>query len=252
MSKVPLFGISFDDIGMADAVEAALQLINSGAAAYAVTPNPEIVLAARRDPALCGALRSARLVLPDGVGLVIASRLLGIPLKHRLPGVDFALVLMERLSHISGSAYLLGAEPGVAEAAAGKLAARFPGLRIAGYHHGFFSAEEETAILGELRQSAPDLILVCLGSPRQELWMELAAPLLGRGLMVGLGGALDVYSGKKKRAPAAWRRLGLEWLFRLLQEPRRIRRVAGLPGILTAALKEKGRNRDEQRKTDRP
>lgn len=241
MTRTPLFGIDFDDIPMPEAAEAALRLIGRGGGAYAVTPNPEIVMAARKDPALYEAVTGADLVLPDGVGLVWASKILGKPLRNRLPGIDFASALMERLSKNGGSVYLLGAKPGVAEEAAKRLAAAYPGLRIAGTRHGYFRDDEEEAILGEIRAAGPDLILVCLGSSRQELWMKNNASRVGRGLMIGLGGATDVYAGLKKRAPEPMRRLGLEWLYRLAQEPKRIVRMVRLPGILFAAIKEKGR-----------
>lgn len=241
MTRTPLFGIAFDDIPMPEAAEAALRLIGRGDGAYAVTPNPEIVLAARKDPALQEAITGADLILPDGVGLVWASKILGRPLQNRLQGIDFASALMERLSKNCGSVYLLGAKPGVAEEAAKRLAAAYPGLRIAGTRNGYFRDDEEDEILGEIRAAGPDLTLVCLGFPRQELWMKNNVSRVGRGLMIGLGGAMDVYAGQKKRAPEPMRRLGMEWLYRLAQEPRRIGRVLRLPGILFAAIKEKGR-----------
>lgn len=241
MTKTRLFGIPFDDGSMEEAVDAALRLIRAGRCARAVTPNPEIVLAARKNPDLTAAVRSADLILPDGIGLVLASRLTESPLRHRLPGIDFASALMERLAAQGGSVYLLGGRPGVADRAAGRLTKQYPGLRIAGSRHGYFSEAEETEILSELSDKKPALILVCLGSPRQELWMARTAPRLAGGLMVGLGGALDVYSGQKQRAPETLRRLGLEWLFRLFREPERLPRMIRLPAVFWAALTERYR-----------
>ena len=242
MTKTQLFGIPFDDVGLEEAISAALALIGRKQTACVVTPNPEIVMAARRDPALKEALLAADLILPDGVGLVYASRLLKTPLRHRLPGVDFASALLEKLAARQGSVFLLGAKPGVADLAAEELRRQFPGLCVAGTHHGYYSPDEEAALLEEIRQRRPQVLFVCLGSPRQELWMKKHRAELNGVLMVGLGGALDVFSGKLRRAPALWRRLGLEWLFRLLQEPKRISRVIRLPAFLWAAKKEKGRN----------
>lgn len=244
MTRTPLFGIPFDDVPLAAALDAAMGLMQGGGCAYTVTPNPEIVLEARKNRALFDALTGAALILPDGVGLIWASRLAGTPLRHRLPGIDFAEALLERLEAENGTVYLLGAGPGVAAQAAAALAARRPGLRICGCRHGYFEETENETIIREIKAAHADLILVCLGSPKQELWMQQAAPRLDRGLLIGLGGALDVLAGRKKRAPVWMRRLGLEWLYRLVREPSRIKRMIRLPGILTAAMKEKGRKQE--------
>lgn len=243
MTKTECFGIPFDDGSPDEIIAKALSLIGSDRGVYAVTPNPEIVLAAEKDPALRDAILSADLILPDGVGLIWASKILGSPLRHRFPGIDLASGLLEKLAEQGGSVFLLGARPGVAQLAGERLPCRCPGLRIAGTHHGYFPSEEEAALLEEIRQSGAKLLFVCLGSPRQELWMEKNCGALPGVLMIGLGGALDVYSGRLRRAPLLWRRLGLEWLFRLLQEPKRIKRMIRLPDILWAAMKDKGRKR---------
>ena len=243
MTQTPCLGIPFDDGSPEELLEKAFCLIGLDRAAYIVTPNPEIVLAAGKDPALREAILRADLILPDGVGLMWASRILGTPIRHRLPGIDFASLLLAKLAKRKGSVFLLGARPGVAGLAGDKLAQRYPGLRIAGTHHGYYSPDEEAALLDEIRQSGTDLLLVCLGSPSQELWMQKHRADLPGVLMIGLGGALDVYSGNIRRAPMRWRGLGLEWLWRLLQEPKRIKRVIRLPGILRAAMTEKGRKK---------
>lgn len=243
MTRTELFGIPFDDLAMNEAVDCALRLIGRKESAYTVTPNPEIVLLARENPQLLEALRGAALALPDGVGLILASGIIGTPLRHRLPGIDFASALMAVLARRQGSVYLLGAKPGVAERAAEQLQRRYPGLRIAGTRHGYFSTEDEAAITAEIQKAAPSLLLVCLGAPKQELWMHRHSADFPGTLMLGLGGALDVYAGDIPRAPESWRRLGLEWLYRLLLEPRRIKRMIRLPGILRAALTERNRSR---------
>lgn len=244
MNETPLFGLRFFAGTMDEAAQAALALIRARRGAYAVTPNPEIVLRAEQDPALFEALQEAALCLPDGVGLVWASYLAGKPLDRRLPGIDFAAALMEKLAAERGRVYLLGARPGVAERAADRLREKYQGLTVAGARHGYFTEAEEARAIEEIAALRPELVLVCLGSPRQELWMRAQAPALGAGLLVGLGGALDVFSGKIPRAPAAWQRLGLEWLYRLLREPKRIARVWRLPAIFRVALQERNRRND--------
>ncbi|MCL2343670.1 MAG: WecB/TagA/CpsF family glycosyltransferase, partial [Firmicutes bacterium] len=201
------------------------------------TPNPEIVWLCRKDPALASAVADAALVLPDGVGIVYAAKILGRPLRRRLPGIDFAQEILNRLAKSGGSVYLLGAKPGVAELAAQKLAENFPGLRVAGIHDGYFT--DETPVIAAINAGKPDFLFVCLGSPKQELWMQRNAKSLDTGLLAGLGGSLDVFAGTVKRAPETWRKLGLEWLHRLFQEPRRLGRMLKLPLFLVMAVYER-------------
>lgn len=252
MTKTECFGILFDD-GSPDEITAkALSLIGSDRGVYAVTPNPEIVLATQKDSALREAIESADLILPDGIGLLWASKILGRPLRHRFPGIDFASGMLKELAVRLGNVFLLGARPGIAQLAGEKLARAYPGLRIAGTQHGYFAADEEALIIDQIRQSDTELLFVCLGSPKQELWMKRWSAELPGVLMIGLGGALDVFSGRLRRAPQRWQKLGLEWLYRLLQEPKRFKRMIRLPEILWAAMTEKGRKEHEQGKTDRP
>ena len=199
---------------------------------YIVTPNAEITYRASRDPAFCIILNRATLVLPDGVGVTAAARLFGVRLC-RFPGIDFAEALLAAAPPEGYRVFLLGARDGVAKRAAAALARRYPSVQIVGVHHGYFRAEEDAAVRAQIAAAAPDILFVCLGSPRQEEWMA-AHPLPC--IAIGLGGALDVWSGSVRRAPRLFRQLGLEWLFRLLSEPRRWRRVLLLPRFLGAVL----------------
>ena len=133
--------------------------------------------------------------------------------------------------------YLLGAKPGVAEAAARNLEARYPGLSICGTHHGYF--QEDGPVVEEIRRSGADAVFVCLGAPKQEYWMREHGPATGARLMAGLGGSLDVFAGVVERAPESWQKMGLEWLYRLMKEPSRIDRMARLPLFLASALGER-------------
>ena len=169
MNRIDVLGVGFDDLTMDEAVERALGLIEERRAAYACTPNPEIVMAARENTSLAAALNSASLVLADGVGVTKAAQLLHTPLKGRVPGIDFAQNLIARLAERGGSVYLFGAKPGVAEAAAGKLRETYPGIVIAGSSDGYFT--DNRPIVESIDAAAPDFLMVCLGSPKQELWM---------------------------------------------------------------------------------
>lgn len=234
--KINILGVAFDALTLGEAEERADALLCSGAGGYIVTANPEIVLRCREDAAYAAAVNGAALVLADGVGDLCAARILGTPLPGRVAGADLVPRLLARLAERGGSVFLYGARPGVAERAGESLQSACPGLRIAGTENGYIS--DETALLEALEREKPDLLLLGLGAPRQELWMaenRQRTPAV----MIGVGGLLDVFAGDIPRAPEAWQRLGLEWLYRLLREPRRFKRVIRLPKILLLALRER-------------
>ncbi len=187
-----------------------------------VTPNPIMVMTARENENLRSALADADLSLADGVGIISAANRMGTPLPERVTGIDTGFAVLEKLAEVGGSVYLLGAKSGVAELAAEKLGGELSGLQIVGTHHGYFDKDEE--IISDIREKSPDLLIVCLGSPRQEIWTyESKAKLSGIGAIMCLGGALDVWSGRVKRAPAIFIKLRLEWLWRMLREPERMK-----------------------------
>ena len=241
MSRTDVLGVGFDNVTKAEAVERALELIDAREGRYVVTPNPEIVMLAKESPALKAALAGADIVLPDGAGIVKGAAILGRPMKEKVPGIDFACGVMARLAERGGSVYLFGAKPGVAEAAAETLRTKFPGLVISGTSDGYFS--DAGPIIEKIKDAAPDFLLVCLGAPKQELWMAKMSGKLLVGLMVGLGGSLDVFAGTVKRAPEAWQKLDREWLYRLLKEPRRIGRMMKLPLFVIEAAGERLRGK---------
>lgn len=237
--RIDVLGVKFDNLSMDEAVERALALLAERRAAYVVTPNPEIVLACREDPEAAQAVAGADLTIPDGIGIIYGARLLKTPLKERVPGIDFTTRLLEILGERGGSVFLLGSKPGVAERAWERLHARFPGLRLAGLHDGYF--QDDGPVLEQVNAAAPDLMMVCLGAPKQEKWMRANAPRLRVGLMVGNGGALDVLAGDATRAPAGWQKAGLEWLYRLLKEPTRLGRMMKLPLFLVQVLRARSK-----------
>lgn len=231
--RVDVLGVGFDNVTLDEAADRALALSAEKRAAYAVTPNPEIVQLCRRDEEARTAVNSADLVLADGIGVVKGAAILGTPLKGRAPGIDFAQAMFEKLARTGGSVFLLGAKPGVAELAANNIQQRYAGLIIAGVCDGYF--KDDAPVIEMINKAQPDLLLVCLGAPKQEKWMFNNRDKLRVGFMAGLGGSLDVLSGNVKRAPEGWRRLGLEWLYRLIKEPRRIGRMIKLPVFLVDA-----------------
>ena len=235
--RIDVLGVGFDNVTMEEAVARGVELIHQEGSHYVVTPNPEIVEVCRENLAAKIAVNGADLVLPDGIGVIKGAAMLGTPLKEKTPGIEFAGHLMERMAGEGLSLYLLGAKPGVAEKAAENLRAQYPGLVIAGTHDGYF--KEDGPVVEDIRQSGADVVFVCLGAPKQELWMEKNGDATGAKLLCGLGGSLDVFAGVVERAPKFWSDHGLEWLYRLCKEPKRIGRMMKLPLFLVHVKQEK-------------
>lgn len=239
--RIDVMGVGFDSLTIEEAVERAKTLMSERRAAYVVTPNPEIVMACRERAETMEAVNGADLVLSDGIGVIYGARILGTPLKQKIPGIDFVSALMADMAQEGKSVFLLGAKPGVAEQAGERLVTMFPGLVIAGAHDGYF--KDDAPVVEAVNAAHPDLLLVCLGAPKQELWMQRNQSALNVGLMAGLGGSLDVFAGNVKRAPKLFQKLGLEWFYRLLKEPKRIGRMMKLPKFLFACIGKKLRGR---------
>lgn len=225
--SVSIFGVRVDDVTEEEAVARCERFI-AERRRIVVTPNPEIVMAARRDRAFRHALARADLAIPDGGGLLLAARWWRRPLREQVRGSDLADRLIERAAVRGYRVFLLGAAPGVAEEAARRLIARFPGLTIAGVYAGVASEAHDGDTRAAIAAAGPvDILLVAYGAGKQEEWMTRNVPLLDVGVALGVGGALDFMAGRVRRAPLFIRRLGLEWLFRLLVQPWRWRRQLG-------------------------
>ena len=232
--RISVLGTEFDNITLDEAEKAAEYLIGSGGKGYIVTPNPEIVMMCRKNVDLQSAVNGASLVLSDGIGVILGSKILGKPLKEKIPGIDFAENIIRSCSGSGRTVFLLGAKPGVAEKAAEKLTEKYPGLIVAGTSDGYFKNDEP--VIEKINFVRPDVLFVCLGAPRQEIWIARNISHLNVHLAAGLGGSLDVFAGVVERAPEKWRAKGFEWLFRLLKNPRRIGRMMRLPAFLAAVV----------------
>lgn len=230
--KIDVMGLQFDNVTMDEALERAKQILAGDRAAYVVTPNAEIAYEAMHNEDLRQLVNDADLVLPDGAGVVLASKILKTPLKQKVAGVDFADNLLGVLAQTGGSVYLLGSKPGIAELAAEKMLAKHPGLTIAGMADGYF--KEEGPVVEKINAVKPDVLFVCLGAPKQEKFMASHQQELQVKLMAGLGGSLDSFAGTVKRAPRWMINLSLEWLYRLIKEPKRFKRMLRLPKFLWA------------------
>ena len=232
--KTGVLGLRFDNVTMDEALARARELLKTDGASVVVTPNAEIAYEALRSDELRALLNSADLMLPDGSGVVLAAKLLKTPLKQKVAGVDFADRLMGVLETTGGGLYLLGSKPGIAELAAQNMTKKHPKLRICGMADGYF--KEEAPVVEKINAAAPDVLFVCLGAPKQELFMKRHLDDLHVKLMIGLGGTLDSFAGTVKRAPKWMIRCNLEWLYRLIKEPKRFGRMLRLPKYLFAVL----------------
>ncbi len=220
-----------------DVLQAALELRQRGGGQI-VTLNAEMTMAARADPALGAAIAAAQLVIADGAGVVWALARQGFRVR-RSPGIELAWNLLDHAAAHGWRVALVGASPPVMEALRQRLTQALPGLQVVFSAHGFQSAEAWPELERQLLAARPDLVLVALGVPRQETWIQ-ALPGPRRGLWMGVGGSFDVWAGNKKRAPAWMGALQIEWLYRLIQEPSRWRRMRALPDFAWAVLQEKG------------
>ncbi len=225
--SIRIFGLPISKLSFAETVDRAYEFLSDTKPHIIFTPNPEILMSARKDEALHQLLAQADLLTPDGIGVVYASKIMGDSVKERVPGFDTACALLERIQNGEHSLYLLGGKPGVADLAAENIKAKYPNIRILGTHDGYFNDAEP--IVSEIARLSPDLLFICLGSPKQERFAVDYRNRLNCKLMMGLGGSLDVFAGTVKRAPVIFQRLGLEWFYRLCKQPSRIGRMMSLP-----------------------
>lgn len=196
---------------------------------HVVTANTLMLLAAEHDAELREILEQSALSVPESSGIAWAFRRLGVPIDCMVPGIDLMVGLCEMAAKGRHSVFLLGSAPGVVEQAAEVLTKKFSSLRIVGMHHGYFSTQEEEMIVAKVRASRPDFLFVGMGMPAQEKWIARYLGGLCAHVVMGVGGSFDVLSGRLKRAPKWMRKAGIEWGYRLLQEPWRWRRIAQLP-----------------------
>lgn len=240
MEKINILGVNVDNVTMEKALEKVLNFLDGDEPCAVFTPNSEIIMSAYKDEAFCEVLNSASLIIPDGIGVVYASRILKAPLPERVAGFDLADNLIKKLSNGEKSFYFFGGKPGVAEKAKENLLFKYPSLNICGLNDGYFDDEKEKLIIEDIKQKKPDVLFVCLGAPKQEKWINKHKDELGAKVLLGIGGSLDVFAGTAERAPEFYRNHGLEWLYRLLKQPSRFVRMLALPKFgLTVFFKGK-------------
>lgn len=195
---------------------------------FIVTANPEIVEYANKHNEYKKLIKTADFIVPDGIGIIIASKILRKPLLERITGYDLLFELLDLANKYSLNVYFLGAEKDVIEKAANILQNDYPSMNLVGYHHGYIDINDD-ALAESIAECKPDIIITALGFPRQEEWVCKYYDIFDKGIFIGVGGSFDVISGKVKGAPEVWKKMNLEWLYRLTQQPSRWKRMLVIP-----------------------
>lgn len=238
MKKTEILGVFFNAISREQALQKALLYLESLDKNHIIyTPNPEMVMAAQKDKEFLKILNSADLVIPDGIGVVYASWLNKLKLKQRVAGYDLITSIFENVKKPT-TVYLLGSQKGVCEIAKKNIEAKYKNIKVVGFHHGYFKEQEQILILNEIQSLKPHILLVGLGFPKQEKWIYKNRFLPVK-ISAAIGGSIDVMAGTVKRAPVIFQKLGLEWFYRVLKQPSRIKRVAVFPEFILKTIVSK-------------
>lgn len=225
-------GVYFDNVTLDEAEAILIENYESGKQTAVFTPNSEIVQSCIDTPELYSVINSAELVVPDGIGVIKAARILKNPLKGKVAGVELGERVVADSAKYGWKLFFLGGKPGIAELSAEKLSEKYGDIHVVGTNDGYFkkNGDENDAVIEKINASGADVLFVCLGAPAQEKWIyENRSKLPDVKIMLGLGGSLDIYSDTVKRAPKVFVKLGLEWFYRLITNPSRIGRMMKLP-----------------------
>lgn len=233
-----VMGVKFPKMTLEQTIEVLTDVIveKRSELFHVITVNPEIVIACQKDTSLRSIVDQAGLITADGIGIVMVSRLRGGSLPERVTGFDTLLRLLDSGNQKKWSFYFLGADPITNEKVSEVISKKYPDLSILGRHHGFFNQTEEDKIIEEIGDLKPDILVVALGAPFAERWIHNNKTKLNAKIAIGVGGSLDVIAGKVKETPESWKRLNIEWLFRLIQQPSRWKRQLILPKFAFRAL----------------
>lgn len=238
-TQISVLNIPIDVVNMDGAVKILEAAISEHRSHLVVTANAEMVMQGQDDVELLQILKNADLVLADGAGVVWAAKYNGCPLPERVAGADLVFRLIDVAARKNYRLFLLGAAPGVAEEAARKIRAIYPGIEICGVMDGYFLPDAEPAVIAAIKEANPDILLAGLGVPRQEKWLWHNKELLNIPVCIGVGGVIDVLAGVVKRAPLWMQKAGLEWAYRLIKQPQRIGRMMALPKFVARIIMEK-------------
>jgi N-acetylglucosaminyldiphosphoundecaprenol N-acetyl-beta-D-mannosaminyltransferase len=230
-------GVRINNISMNEVLKLAEQKIKNDEKYIIYTPNTEIIMMCQKDEEFLNIMNKSNINVPDGVGLIYAGKIKKFPLKEKVAGYDLSINLLKMADEKGLKLYAVGGRPGVAEAAMQNVQKKYPGIKIVGAHHGYFKGthlgkfghEEEIAVIEDINRHKPHILFVGFGAKKQEQWIEYNKDLINANIIIGNGGTLDGLAGIVKRAPDIFINLGLEWLYRLIKEPKRITRQIVLP-----------------------
>lgn len=235
--KADVLGVQVDNITMAEAVDAILGIRGSKTSFSIYTPNAEMVMEAKKNSSFMDILNRASMVVPDGAGVVIGARILGEAITEKVAGVDLVENILSSGEKLS--LYIFGGKPGVAEKAASNISEKYKEISICGTDHGYHSTKENDSVIERIVAAKPDLLLVGLGVPRQEMWIDANISKFDSVVCIGCGGTIDVFSGEVKRAPGFFIKMNLEWFYRLIKQPSRLTRMLRIPVFLILCIKER-------------
>ncbi len=241
---IKIFGVEIDKMTQVEVLEKVKGFLKENQTRTIYTPNTEIVMEAKKDEKLKRIINDGDIVIPDGIGLIYASKIKKKNLPERVTGFDVSCEILELANKEAYSLFLLGGEEGVAKEASERLKEKYPNIRIAGFQNGFFKGahignaghEDEIQILENINQSNADILFVGLGAPKQEIWIDENKNKLNCKLIIGNGGTVDILAGRIERAPDIYQKLGLEWLYRLAKDPKRIKRQMVIPIFILTIL----------------
>ena len=237
MDKLSIMGVRINNISMNEVLKLAEQKIKNDEKYIIYTPNTEIIMMCQKDEEFLNIMNKSNINVPDGVGLIYAGKIKKFPLKEKVAGYDLSINLLKMADEKGLKLYAVGGRPGVAEAAMQNVQKKYPGIKIVGAHHGYFKGthlgkfghEEEIAVIEDINRHKPHILFVGFGAKKQEQWIDYNKDLINANVIIGNGGTLDGLAGIVKRAPDIFINLGLEWLYRLIKEPKRITRQIVLP-----------------------
>lgn len=238
MDRVNILGINVDSVTLSESVGRCEELALGNGLSQVVTLNPEMVMGSLKSSSFLRILEDAELIIPDGHGIIWGAERLGTPLKEQVPGIELFKALLKRGSEKGYSIYLYGAAPEVVEKTVENIKREYPGIKIAGYSHGYIKGSEVEDLLKTIDELRPDFLFVALGSPKQEQFIGACKPRLSHGVAIGVGGSFDVLSGSVKRAPKWIRKIHMEWLYRSLRDPSRLKRIFVIPKYMRLIKKE--------------
>lgn len=239
MNICRILGVPFANISPSEAVDKVVSYLNGNGKSMIFTPNPEMVMEARKNKEFMEILNSSTMNVPDGIGIIYGSKFTSNPIKERVAGYDLMLGVFDKMKDMGKTAYFFGGAPEIADRAKAAIEERFPGLNIVGTANGYFDKEREKEIIAEINTLKPDLLLVGIGFPKQEKWIYDHIKELNIKAAAGVGGSFDGWCGNVPRAPEFFINHNIEWLYRLIKQPSRIGRMMQLPLFMLAVIKNK-------------